>query len=443
MRNLEVVDQACLRAKYGVASGPAYADLAALRGDPSDGLPGVAGVGEKTAAALINRYGDLATLRRALADGDPLLKGARRARLEAAADYLDVAPRSSGWRRDAPVGEHDPALPTSVADPVLLSGLAADYGLASSFNRVLRRRSVWATDPRRRRRSGAGDGGQSSRVRGDDAAPDGVDRLAGGGGQRRLGAASRDLAEQVDDLLAPRTKSPAARSLSLSTDVEPLRRWPSGAAPRPCRRPARVVTCSPWACSRSSSALHSRTVSCSASGRRRPASAGEVSPSSRRGSWTSVDTAAASPAASRPAHTPCAQALGGEQVALGVEPAQRLPGGVTSVPSAAGSPARRAGRRPGRRSGPPSWCGPATLRVRCRRSRGCSRHQRSAQRAWSSRSGQPWHGCARSCRRSSASSLVLAAGVGPRPRRLGGGSCGTLDPQRSRPGRGGTAGCAR
>ena len=137
VRDPDLVDQAFLRAKYDVASGPAYADFATLRGDTSDGLPGVAGIGEKTAATLINRYGDLATLRRALADGDPLIKGAQRARLEAASDYLDVAPRVVQVALDAPVGEHDPALPTSVADPVLLSRLAADYGLASSFNRVL------------------------------------------------------------------------------------------------------------------------------------------------------------------------------------------------------------------------------------------------------------------------------------------------------------------
>ena len=43
VRNLEVIDEARLREKYGVAGGAGYADLAVLRGDPSDGLPGVAG----------------------------------------------------------------------------------------------------------------------------------------------------------------------------------------------------------------------------------------------------------------------------------------------------------------------------------------------------------------------------------------------------------------
>ena len=48
--------------QYGVPvdrAGPAYAELALLRGDPSDGLPGVPGVGEKTAATLLAQFGSL------------------------------------------------------------------------------------------------------------------------------------------------------------------------------------------------------------------------------------------------------------------------------------------------------------------------------------------------------------------------------------------------
>lgn len=64
---LEVLDNAALHAKYGVPAA-GYADFAALRGDPSDGLPGVAGVGEKTAARLVDRYGDLDGILAALDD---------------------------------------------------------------------------------------------------------------------------------------------------------------------------------------------------------------------------------------------------------------------------------------------------------------------------------------------------------------------------------------
>ncbi|MEP7034537.1 MAG: 5'-3' exonuclease H3TH domain-containing protein [Actinomycetota bacterium] len=137
VRDPDIVTQEFLQTKYSIGTGQAYADMATLRGDTSDGLPGVAGIGEKTAAALINRYGDLASLRRALADGDPQIKGAQRARLEAASAYLDVAPTVVQVALDAPVPEFDATLPRQVADLTLLSSLASGYGLTSPINRVL------------------------------------------------------------------------------------------------------------------------------------------------------------------------------------------------------------------------------------------------------------------------------------------------------------------
>ncbi|MDN5791134.1 MAG: 5'-3' exonuclease [Micrococcales bacterium] len=137
VRAPDVIDEAFIATKYGVPGGDAYADMAVLRGDSSDGLPGVAGIGEKTAAKLITTYGTLAALREAIASGDPALKGAQRARLEAASDYLDAAPRVVAVVRDAPLAPLDLTLPTAVADPSLMSRLAVEHGLTSSFERVL------------------------------------------------------------------------------------------------------------------------------------------------------------------------------------------------------------------------------------------------------------------------------------------------------------------
>lgn len=137
VRDPDLVDEAFLQTKYSVANGPAYADMAVLRGDTSDGLPGVAGIGEKTAAKLIERYGSLVALREALDSGDPEIKGAQRTRLEAGADYLGVAPMVVRVAPDAPVDEVDMTLPTEVADASLLSKVASEYGVTSSFNRVL------------------------------------------------------------------------------------------------------------------------------------------------------------------------------------------------------------------------------------------------------------------------------------------------------------------
>jgi len=136
VKDISVVDQAELARRYGVPDGRAYAAMAALRGDPSDGLPGVPGIGEKTAAALLSRYGDLAGLRRALDDGDRAIRGAQRARLEAARGYLDVAPSVVDVVRDVPLPELADAVPAQPADLPALAGLAARWGLASSVTRV-------------------------------------------------------------------------------------------------------------------------------------------------------------------------------------------------------------------------------------------------------------------------------------------------------------------
>ncbi|MFI2755091.1 5'-3' exonuclease H3TH domain-containing protein [Cellulomonas sp. P22] len=135
--NLEVIDDARLAERYAVGSGGAYADMAVLRGDPSDGLPGVPGIGEKTAATLIHRYGSLAGVLAARDAGDPGLTATQRRRLQESAAYLDVAPLVVQVASDAPVGEVDDALPATPADPETLVALAERWGLASSVRRVV------------------------------------------------------------------------------------------------------------------------------------------------------------------------------------------------------------------------------------------------------------------------------------------------------------------
>lgn len=137
VRNLETVDLARLRDKYAVASGQAYADLAVLRGDPSDGLPGVAGIGEKTAAALVARYGDLDCLRAAVRGGDDALSPGNARKLAAAADYLDVAPIVVRVVRDAPIPPVADALPATPADPGALVALGERWGIDSSLARLV------------------------------------------------------------------------------------------------------------------------------------------------------------------------------------------------------------------------------------------------------------------------------------------------------------------
>ncbi|SFK15770.1 5'-3' exonuclease [Cellulomonas sp. KH9] len=137
VKDLLVVDQQVLQERYGVSTGRAYADMAVLRGDPSDGLPGVPGVGEKTAAALLRRYGTLEGVLAARDAGDRGLTATQRTRLTDAADYLAVAPRVVTVAPDAPVEDVDDRLPTVPADPDALVALAERWGLASSVRRLV------------------------------------------------------------------------------------------------------------------------------------------------------------------------------------------------------------------------------------------------------------------------------------------------------------------
>ncbi|MFE9451319.1 5'-3' exonuclease H3TH domain-containing protein [Streptomyces sp. NPDC006739] len=133
---LQVTDEAWLRERYGVA-GRGYADLALLRGDPSDGLPGVAGIGEKTAAKLLAEFGDLAGIMAAVDDPKAALTPAQRRRLEEARPYLAVAPKVVRVADDVPLPPVDTALPRAPRDPVGLEELAVRWGLGGSLQRLL------------------------------------------------------------------------------------------------------------------------------------------------------------------------------------------------------------------------------------------------------------------------------------------------------------------
>jgi 5'-3' exonuclease len=132
----EVIDEAAIAERYGIP-GRAYADFSALRGDPSDGLPGVPGIGEKTAAALINQYGTLDGVLAAATSGDPGARATVLQKILAARDYIAVAPSVVHVVTTAPVPDHDDRLPSAPADLEALDALATRWNLRASVNRVL------------------------------------------------------------------------------------------------------------------------------------------------------------------------------------------------------------------------------------------------------------------------------------------------------------------
>jgi 5'-3' exonuclease len=137
VRKLEVMGEAEVAARYGIP-GSLYADFAVLRGDPSDGLPGVPGIGERTAAALVTRFGSLDAMLAALDGGsDAGFPSGARTKLAAARDYLAAAPAVARVRTDAPVPAHSDALPAEPADPGALVELGERWNLDSPLNRLL------------------------------------------------------------------------------------------------------------------------------------------------------------------------------------------------------------------------------------------------------------------------------------------------------------------
>ena len=127
--------------RYGVPAdraGDAYAELALLRGDPSDGLPGVPGIGEKTASTMLTQYGSLENILSAAHDPTSPLPKAFRAKILAATDYIAAAKPVVQVARDAEVQlfTGDDSLPVHAADPTRVAELAERNGLGSSIGRL-------------------------------------------------------------------------------------------------------------------------------------------------------------------------------------------------------------------------------------------------------------------------------------------------------------------
>ena len=132
----ERVTNDVVRGKYGI-DGRQYAEFAALRGDPSDGLPGVAGIGEKTAATLLQRFGTIAGVRAAAGDPGSNIAPSPRRRILAAGEYPEVAARVTRVACDLDLGQPDLSLPLTPVDPDRLVALSGQWNLDSPVARLV------------------------------------------------------------------------------------------------------------------------------------------------------------------------------------------------------------------------------------------------------------------------------------------------------------------
>jgi len=136
IKKLEVFDDQALVEKYGVA-GHHYADFSLLRGDASDGLPGVKGIGEKTAAKLVSEYSSVSALLKAAHDETSPLAPAVRKNLLASTDYIHAACQVVRTRTDASLPSIT-KLPEQVHSPDVLAQLVDQWGVARQVDRLLK-----------------------------------------------------------------------------------------------------------------------------------------------------------------------------------------------------------------------------------------------------------------------------------------------------------------
>ncbi|HET7481376.1 MAG TPA: 5'-3' exonuclease [Actinomycetota bacterium] len=128
---VDVVNEAYIEARYGIP-GRAYSDFAVLRGDPSDGLPGVRGIGEKLAASLISRFGSLDALIEAAEGTEP---GTALGKVRRDLDYVKRAARVVAIPTDLPIPDVDLIRPREEPDAALYE--AADgFKLGGAVRRL-------------------------------------------------------------------------------------------------------------------------------------------------------------------------------------------------------------------------------------------------------------------------------------------------------------------
>lgn len=138
----EMYGPAEVATRYGVPAaraGAGYAEMAMLRGDPSDGLPGVPGIGEKTAAQVVSKFSSWDDLVEAIGTKDPRLSSSVRAKLVKSGEYLDAAPSVVRVAREAPLDWTGVlrTLPHDPVDPDALVALAERWNLAGSIERLV------------------------------------------------------------------------------------------------------------------------------------------------------------------------------------------------------------------------------------------------------------------------------------------------------------------
>ena len=132
----DLVDTAWVARKYAIP-GDRYALFAMFRGDPSDGLPGVRGIGEKGAALIANHFADVDEALQGAHDAHEALSPALAKKIIEGANYLKIAPTLVHCAKDVALPSLDIAMPKAPADLSKIYEIKEHYGLGASVDRLI------------------------------------------------------------------------------------------------------------------------------------------------------------------------------------------------------------------------------------------------------------------------------------------------------------------
>ena len=134
--NHDLVDLSWIAKKYEIP-GDRYSLFAMIRGDSSDGLPGIRGIGEKGAATIANQFKTLPEVMSAAKSGDERLTPNLRKKLLESSDYALIAPKLVSCAIDVAIPEMKIDLPTKPVSYDKISALKDEFGLGASIDRIM------------------------------------------------------------------------------------------------------------------------------------------------------------------------------------------------------------------------------------------------------------------------------------------------------------------
>jgi 5'-3' exonuclease len=134
--NHDLVDLQWINDKYQIP-GDRYALFAMIRGDSSDGLPGIRGIGEKGAANIANQFSSLGEVMKAAEDSDERLTVNIRKKLLESAAYAAIAPKLVGCALDVSIPQMEISMPLKPKSMKKIGELKEEYGLGASIDRIV------------------------------------------------------------------------------------------------------------------------------------------------------------------------------------------------------------------------------------------------------------------------------------------------------------------